>query len=206
MITSKQLNLFQVFAKQPFTEITLKQIKDLAKEKSNHALEIAMVQFKKEKLFLERKVGKSTLYSLDFNNDKIYYYIALANHERLSTLMHRSIKYVKEEALGRTKFLSIVIFGSYAVGKETKESDLDVSIFIEDEKYKNKIKASLSSAELKSPLPLDSHVITRDEFMEMLLNNEENLGKEIARKHLAVYNHPLFYSLILEGMKHGFHI
>ena len=206
MITTKQLSLFQVFAKQPFQELTLKQIKDLAQEKSNHALEIAMRTFKKENLFVEKKVGKSTLYSLDFNNEKVYYYIALANHERLNALMQRSIRYVKEETLSRTPFLSIAVFGSYATGKETKESDLDISIFIEDAKYKDKLKASLNSAELKASIPLDCHVITKEEFIQMLMNEEENLGKEIARKHLVVHNHQLFYGLVLEGIKHGFHI
>jgi len=41
---------------------------------------------------------------------------------------------------------------------------------------------------------------------EMLKNKEENLGKQIARKHLAVYNHRIFYEIIKEGMKHGFRV
>ena len=32
----------------------------------------------------------------------------------------------------------------------------------------------------------------------MLNDDEENLGKQIARKHLAVHNHQIFYDLIKE--------
>jgi len=40
----------------------------------------------------------------------------------------------------------------------------------------------------------------------MLTNNEETLGKEIARKHLVAYNHKIFYDIINQGMKHGFRV
>jgi predicted nucleotidyltransferase len=206
MITEKQLNIFQVFAMQPFAEYTLKQIKDRAKEKSNNALEIAMRKFKEEKLFTEKRVGKSTLYALDFANDKVYYYIALANHERLANLAQKSIHLVAEDANSVTKFLAIIVFGTYAEGKETKKSDLDIAIIIEDERHKKKIQTSLRNSELKSLIPLDCHVLTRNEFIEMLTNDEENLGKQIARKHLATHNHQLFYGLVLEGMKRGFRL
>ena len=47
MITEKQLEIFGVFAEKPFASYTLKQIKELSKEKSNNALSIAMKRFKK---------------------------------------------------------------------------------------------------------------------------------------------------------------
>jgi hypothetical protein len=46
--------------------------------------------------------------------------------------------------------------------------------------------------------------IAKDEFLEMLKVDYENLGKEIARKHSIVHNPAIFYSLIKEGVKHGF--
>jgi hypothetical protein len=43
-------------------------------------------------------------------------------------------------------------------------------------------------------------------MIEMLLNDEENLGKQIARKHMNVYNHQIFYDILKEGIKNGFRI
>jgi predicted nucleotidyltransferase len=97
-----------------------------------------------------------------------------------------------------------VIFGSYAASEQKKGSDLDVAVFIESEDRRKRMEAAVNSARLKSPLELDAHVITKPEMVEMLTNDEENLGKQIARKHLAVYNHGIFYEIIKEGMKHGF--
>jgi len=206
MITSKQLRIFEVFAKKPFEEYTLKQIKDLLKEKSNNVLSIAMKQFRKENLLKEKKVGKSSLLSLNLNNELTHYYIALANHFRLNNLTHKIIGMIKESVEKYTKFYSIVVFGSYASQEQDKHSDLDIAIIIEAEKKKKEIQRALNSVELKSILKLDEHIITKDEFLKMLKIEEENLGKQIAKKHLAVHNQQIFYAIIKEGRKNGFRI
>ncbi|MBU1976034.1 MAG: nucleotidyltransferase domain-containing protein [Nanoarchaeota archaeon] len=206
MLTEKQLDIFTVFAKYPFKERTRQEIKNLAKEKSNNALSIAFSQFKEEDLLIEKKVGKSSLYTLNLENDLVYHYIALSNQKRLKKIVKTSIEHIKEEVTKTTPFFSIVVFGSYSIQKEKKDSDLDVAIFIENKDVVKEISRSLKDAELKSVLKLDAHVITRSDMVEMLINDEENLGKQIARKHMAVYNHQLFYDLIKEGMKHGFRL
>lgn len=204
MLTEKQLDIFQVFAKNPFLEYTLKQIKGLSKEKSNNSMAIAMDKFRKEQLLTEQKVGKSSLFTLNRDNDLIYYYIALANHKRLSKIAYRTINLIKERVERHTKFYCIVIFGSYAIQEQKKDSDLDVAVFIESDKLKKDVQRAVDSVELRSVVKLDGHVITKDEFLEMLKVDEENLGKQIARKHMTVHNDEIFYALTQEGMKNGF--
>lgn len=206
MLTRKQLSIFKVFVKQPFAAYTLKQIKLLSKENSNNALNIAMKQFKKESLLNEQRVGKSSLYTLNFDNELVYYYIALVNHSQLSRSMHKTLKMIKENIETYTEFYSIVVFGSYAVQEQRKDSDFDVAVFVEIEDLRKDVTKALGSAALKSILNIDGHVITKGEFLEMLRVDEENLGKQIARKHLAVYNHQIFYALLHKGIEHGFRI
>jgi len=206
MITQKQLRIFQVFAKEPFATYTLKQIKEIAGEKSNNALSIAMKQFKQENLLKEQKVGKSSLYTLNLDNEVACFYLALANHSRLSALAHRAVHEIKTSIERHTKFYSIAVFGSYAMQKQKRGSDLDVAVFIEAEDLRKNISRALKDAALKSPLDIDCHVITKKEFLEMLGADADNLGKEIARKHIAVHNHQIFYALLQEGMKRGFNV
>lgn len=204
MLTAKQLKIFGVLAKQPFAELTRKQIKQFAKERSNNALSIAVKRFLGEGVIKERRVGKSALISLNLENDSAYHYIGLANVQRLDGATKRAIQTIKAEIEKHTFFYSIAVFGSFAVQEQKKTSDLDIAVLIESEKKRKLIEAALNSAAQKSPTPIDAHVITKDEFVEMLANDEENLGKQIARKHLTVHNHQIFYSLVKEGMKHGF--
>lgn len=206
MLTEKQTDIFTAFVKYPFKERTRQEIKSLSKEKSNNALSLAFSQFREENLLVEKKVGKSSLYALNFENDLIYYYIALSNDKRIKKPVKLALEYIKEEVKITTSFFSIVIFGSYAIHEEKKDSDLDIAILIEDKEKIKEMKRNLSTAELKSMPKLDAHIITRDDLIEMLTNSEENLGKQIARKHMVVYNHQLFYDLLKEGIKHGFRI
>lgn len=206
MLTAKQLNIFQAFARQPFGEFTRKALKEAAQEKSNNALSIAVKAFAGEKLIVERKVGKSSLFSLNWDNAKVYHYIALANEARMSAILQRVTQIVRVVVDQTTQFYSLVVFGSFAMGEQRETSDVDVAVFIEHDVLRKRLVAALKDAEMKSPLPLDAHVITAAEFLEMLTNDEENLGKEIAGKHLAVRNAQLFYGLLQGGIKHGFHI
>jgi len=206
MITEKQLKIFEIFAKKPFAEYTRKEIKKDSKEKSNNGLALAINLLKKEEVLMERKVGKSGLLTLNLNNDLTFGYIALCNDNRIPYPTKLSLETLKKEITEETAFYSMVIFGSYAAGEQKKESDLDIAIFIEGEDKRKKIEALANSAKLKSTLIMDVHVIPKVEMLEMLKNKEENLGKQIARKHLAVYNHRIFYEIIKEGMKHGFRV
>ena len=116
----------------------------------------------------------------------------------------KSIKELEDSLDKHTFFYSIVIFGSYVSGEQKKDSDLDIAVFIEQEDKRKMVEAVFKSMELKSLIKVDGHVITKDEFLEMLKADYENLGKEIARKHLIIHNPSIFYSLIKEGIKHGF--
>lgn len=206
MITEKQLKIFEVFAKKPFAEFTRKEIKKESKEKSNNALALAINLLKREEVIIEQKIGKSGLLALNLDNDLVFYYIALCNNKKIYHLAKLSLEALKKEIAEYTPFYSIAIFGSYAAGEQKKGSDLDVAIFIENEEKRKQIEASVNSAKLKSALEMDVHVIPKAEMLEMLTDKEENLGKQIARKHLAVYNHRIFYEIIKEGMKHGFRV
>lgn len=204
MLTKKQLKIFGVFVKKPFAELTIKQVKQESKEKSNNTLASAISRFKKEEIVIEKRVGKSGLLTLNIANDLTLHYLALANNQRIDKPVKTAIKRLKDEISGVTKFYSIVIFGSYAINNQKETSDLDIAVMVEQKEEMKYVESAINSAKLKILINIDVHVIPQKEFIEMLTNNEENLGKQIARKHLVVHNHAIFYELVKEGMRHGF--
>ena len=204
MMTGKQLKIFGIFAKNPFAEFTRKQIKNETREKSNNALALAVNLLKKEEVLKEKKTGKSGLLTLNLDNDLTFQDIALCNNQKINQAVKLSMNRLNDEIGEVTHFYSLVIFGSYAIGEQKQTSDLDVAIFIDDKEKREQIIACINSAKQKAPLEIDAHVIPKAEMMEMLVGKEENLGKQIARKHLAMRNHQIFYSIIKEGMERGF--
>ena len=206
MITKKQLEILKVFCKNLFREYTFKEVKEISKEKSNSVIQNAIKVFLKEELINERQIGTSKLFSINHENSKIYSYFEIIANEEIGKLVKKSIKIVGEEINKKTSFYSLVIFGSYSVNENKKDSDLDVAVFIESEDKRKLIEACLNSAKLKSILKIDGHVIVKNEFLEMLKADYANLGKEIAKKHLAVYNSLIFYNILKEGIKNGFRL
>ena len=204
MLTKKQLQILDVFQKNEFKELAWNKVKELTKETSSSIIQNAIKAFLHEKLITENRIGTSKLYKVNHKNNKIYNYFETYNKESLPEQVLKSIKELEESLDKHTSFYSIVIFGSYAHGKQKKDSDLDVAVFIEQEDKRKIVEAVFKSMEIKSLIKIHGHAITKDEFLEMLKVDYENLGKEIARKHLIIHNPAIFYSLIKEGEKHGF--
>ena len=204
MLTKKQLKILGIFQKNEFKELTWKRVKELSKENSSSVIQNAIKTFLNEELITEKKIGTSKLYAVNHKNNKVYSYFETYNRESLPKQVLKSVKELEDSLDKHTPFYSIVLFGSYAIGEQKKDSDLDIAVFIEQEDKRKIVESVFKSMEIKSILNIHGHVITKDEFLEMLRVDYENLGKEIARKHLIIHNPIILYSLIKEGVKHGF--
>jgi predicted nucleotidyltransferase len=205
MLTPKQIRIFEAFLRRPYKEMTYREIKEYSKEKSNSIIQNAILKFLAEDLVRKRKIGNLILYSINLENSTIFSLFDIIIKENISNQVKRSLKLVRDE-IKNIEFISMAIFGSYAEGKQKEKSDLDIAIFVNSLEDKKNCELAVKSAELKSILPLDIHVITKEEMLLMLKDQQENLGKQIAYKHLAVQNPMIFYSIIQEGINNGFKI
>lgn len=204
MLTKKQLMLLKPFQLNIFREYSFKDIARIANEKSNNALQIALKQFIEEKIIGERKIGNSKVYKIKAETEKVYDYLTLIKYDGLPTEVKISIENLKNEIEKYTLFYSLIIFGSYAIGKQNKKSDLDIALIIPNNAQEKKMKIAINMALNSSIIPLHIEIITFDEFFEMLINKQENVGKEIARKHRAVHNINIFYKIIKKAIDNGF--
>ena len=69
---------------------------------------------------------------------------------------------------------------------------------------RKKLKPYFNEIKLHHAVSADEHYITFNEFKEMLLRDEENLGKQIFRSHKVFFNADIYYQLIKEAHKNGF--
>jgi len=51
---------------------------------------------------------------------------------------------------------------------------------------------------------VDLYVFSRKEFLEMLLDNQENLGKQFFEKGLILFGSESYYQIVMEAEKNGF--
>jgi len=205
MLTPKQIKIFEAFLRRPYNELTYQDIKCYSNEKSNSVIQNAVAKFLSEEIVSKRLVGNIILYRLNLDNSSVFSYFDILIKERLPNLAKLCIERIKKE-LSDVEFVSIAIFGSYTENKQAAKSDLDVALFVNSQKDKRNCELAMKSAELKCLLAIDAHVFIKDEMLQMLRDKEENLGKQIARKHLAIHNPAIFYSIIQEGIDNGFKI
>jgi len=198
VITKKQFEIFKILAKYPFKELTYKQLK--INQNSNNFLTQTLKNFEEQKLIIKKKIGNLNIYKLNLNESNTINYLEILNNNGLNKLVSNTIKIIKKEITKITPFFSLIIFGSYALSENTKNSDLDILVLTESRN--DKVLKSLNNAKLKSLLEIDSHIITQKEFEKMLSINEENLAKEILNKHKGVYNSHIFYDLLKKSTIH----
>ena len=203
MLTPKQTSIFGTFLTRPYKEWTYKELKTASRETSNSVLQSAIIAFQKEDLLTKREVGNSILYKPNLDNTATLAYFQLCTRARLPKTVTASLNIIKHE-IAESAFFSLVIFGSFANSTQTPKSDLDIAIFVVSTAEKRTAELALKAAAMKSLLPLDTHVFTKSEMLTMLKDKEENLGKQIAKKHLAIINPSTFYTIINEGVGNGF--
>lgn len=88
-------------------------------------------------------------------------------------------------------FFSAILFGSYAKGKNKKNSDIDICIIHDnDENFKN-----IYSVLSVHPL-IEIHEFSYQEFISMLKDKSFNVGHEIVRDGIILHGIEPYYEMI----------
>jgi predicted nucleotidyltransferase len=140
-----------------------------------------------------KKAGGSLLCELN----KAYGGIEIlqAEEERKATfLKNKDMAVLYKEVMNNagSGFFVMIVFGSYAKGSQTKNSDIDIMLVSNDEKLKKRIN------EIVSILPLKIHLIqlNEEEFRRMYFSREPNVAKEAARNYVILHGTEQFYGMM----------
>lgn len=198
---TKEINVVEVFERNPWESVTFNQVKQISKIKSDNYVFTTLKKLVSQDILSEKKYGKMILYSVAKTLNAIKALSLVSEYKSEKT----NIPNVKELVnLIQTPFFTFLITGSYATGKQTAESDLDVVIICDSTRDKKEILVPIKNkGELLTP-KAHVFVFTEKEFYEMLVNKEENYGKEIARKHLIITGAQSYYKILFEAINNGF--
>ncbi|MCD6557604.1 MAG: nucleotidyltransferase domain-containing protein [Candidatus Aenigmarchaeota archaeon] len=200
----KEWTILEVFSRKPWEGLTFGQVKERSKNKSDNYVFSTLKKYVRLGVLKEKKYGNVIVYSLAHNeiSVRIMSFVSEYKTQKMEYLPHKNI-----EKLMRgipTSFFTFIITGSYAEKKQTKKSDLDVVLICDNGSNIKKILLSLKDeGELMIPRA-HPYVFTEGQFFQMLVNSEENYGKEIARKHLIVSGAESFYRILFRAIDNGF--
>lgn len=140
-------------------------------------------------------VGRSRVISLNTKNPLIRSHLAISSdEERKEFLQKQPVIYKIATELNTGDV--VILFGSYAKGKETEKSDIDFLIINKD----GARSLSFSKYELLFKRKINPIFITRKEFRKMLQDDEENVGKQALKDHVILNNPERFWKLALNGI------
>lgn len=204
MLTKEELKIIDLFRKNLFKDYTIKEITKKTGKKSYSWVFQAIKKLNLLKIVQMKKKGHSNLCSINITNNLSLSYLALLE------LFQANSKKLPEKNIAQLidsiplAYFTFLITGSYAEGKVTKKSDLDIVLLVEDGVETKKILNILKNkGELMVP-EVHPYVFTKSEFLAMLLAEEENYGKMVFRNRLIIFGAENYYSILKTAIKNGF--
>ncbi len=198
MLKKSQIMILDLFRKDIFLSKTIREISLLLK-KDYPTVHRAVNELEKKDVLSLRKAGNARVCELNMSTETITILSFLDEQEALSKKMPNI-----DKILGFKEFIDDItlVTGSYAKGKETKQSDIDLVIITKNNVFKKqKLLENLTSLFLPKIHPI---VISQKDFISMLLEKKASFGKEIFHNRLIFRNTSKYYWLLKEAIEHGF--
>ena len=143
------------------------------------------------KIINAKKIGQTILCTINNEfNAEIFRAEYIRQKELLAIkdlhVLYQRIKHLKKP------FFTLLLFGSYATGKQKKGSDIDLMLITDDNIIKKEIKHIVSIT------PLNIHLLdfSSEEFLSMLKTTEFNVGREAFNNNVILFGIEDYYRLI----------
>jgi predicted nucleotidyltransferase len=207
LIPLRRRKILEVFLKDPFKEIHLREIARLSKVSLNN-VDNSLRLFVKDDMFKRREVSNMVFFKPNLENEtllKIFEYLELEKkkefynkNKKIARLLQKYTRDIVE--LSNKKIQLVILFGSVARGEWAKGSDIDILAVVSGKD--NDVTVALNKAKIGvSPLleirPIST---TTEKFVEGFKNKAE-FYNELWKDRMVLYNEFLFWQLIKEGGK-----
>ncbi len=141
-----------------------------------------------------KAIGKSNVVSLDTNNAAIKSYLVISSEEERKDFLKKQPIINKIAAELAVKDI-VLLFGSYAKGSQRESSDIDLMVI----NKKGERTMSFSKYELLFKKKINPIFLSKQEFIQMLKDPSENVGKQALKQHIVLNNSENFWECAIYG-------
>jgi len=204
MISKTEQRIMEIFRKNIFKKYTIREILRISNSNSYNQIFKAVKALQKKQIIEIEKRGNSAICSIDMESYDAIKALADAEYTAASAarIPRQNIKEIIDTI--ETPFFICMVTGSYAKQTQTKKSDLDIAMIVEDSQNTKKILNQITNkGELLIP-QAHPYIFTKTQFLQMLLEKEANYGKLAFENHLLVNGAENYYLIIKEAIKNGF--
>jgi len=163
----------------------------------------------KEGAIKEEKVGAYSFVGINFESS-----IARKIVERVS--LKRAAAFLKKDVVLRrmledlirgfedvipNELLSVVLYGSYAKGTQTKRSDVDLLAVVSTFEVSEKVARICDSVEVQYGKNVAPLITTASELRSMLKSEKPTVAQEILLDGIVLSGYEKYYSVVFEAVK-----
>jgi len=202
MLTPKELGIVELYRRDIFASYTIREIMKTLGTSSYNWVHTAVKKLIKEGILAAEKKGKATICRINLDSQAAISHIS---YDEEIKGIKAEIPHIKKVIdMIDINYFTLLVAGSYAKGKATKESDVDIVVIVSNkEEVKPLINRLKREGELMIP-ELHPYVFTDEEFYLMLLSKEGNYGKEIFMNHLTIHGAEGYYNIVKKAVQNGF--
>ncbi len=146
-----------------------------------------------------KEIGRLKLCRLNFKNEKI---VSILHEVELGRF--RKLPHAAQESLNsfiddlKEKPLIAIIFGSFASGKQTKKSDLDILLVFQraDRRLMKDTETSARKISGRTGLSIQPVSLNYEEFEKNILNKENEFMKDVRKNSLVLRGLDVYLKII----------
>lgn len=206
-IPDKRKKILEVFFKEPFQEVHLREAVRLSGVSRNN-VDNSMRLFVKEDMFRRREISNMVFFKPNLENEellKIFEFLEMekrknfyGKNKKIARLLQKYSDTIVN--LSNKKIQIVILFGSVARGDWTKNSDVDMLAVVSGEE--NEVTRILNKAKTDAgPLLEISPISTTTDKVVDGFKKTTEFYDELWKDRVILYNEFLFWRLIREGGK-----
>ncbi len=157
----------------------------------------------KQELINVEKKGNNYLCRINLKYSLLKHHLIIASEEITQDYLNKQpiISIMRKTIMQYApKTTTALLFGSYAQNKQEKYSDIDLVFISKNKKNLPQLKKELSHLEKLYDKEINILIFTPNQFQEMLKAEEENVGKQIFKNNIILYNPEQFWEVALNGL------
>ena len=192
-----ELKIIDLLARNREKKFTIREIALSLKEFYSFVHRIVNT-LAKQNILIKEKAGKAYLCSLNTQNEKARALLQLSELERKDELyaFYKELKLILEDFVVSLREVihptCIILFGSYAKGSATKESDIDILLITESKSGIDKVIRDIYA---KYGKEIHTISMTKVDFQKQ---KENALIKEIIKDHYTLLGAEIFVNLVFK--------
>lgn len=154
-------------------------------------------KLKEKDILTIKKAGKTSIVQISLVVNVKYLIEAEEYKKEVFLAKNPDIRIIINDIIkdSKTKFFSLVVFGSYAKGTQRKKSDFDLLIIVPNKKEIYAMEKIVNGVKHVSPVSIHDIVLDEKSFNEMKEKDELNVATEAINHHIVVYGIEIFSRL-----------